>query len=70
MNKTIDLMFQQVIKALHFARISEILSVLGGNVLKDVLPAQGQNSGQHLDGVLVADVEKFVNRILERSQSK
>jgi hypothetical protein len=30
-------------------------------VLEDVLPADGQDAGQHLDGVLVANVQKLVH---------
>lgn len=50
--------------SLNFSRVLKVLPILVGDVLKDVLSAQRQNSGQHFDRMLVADVEKFVDRDL------
>ena len=49
---------------LDFSRIFEVFPVLVGDVLEDVFPTDGQNSGQHFHRMFVANVEELVNRTL------
>ena len=47
--------------ASDFSCVLKVLPVLVGHVLEDVLASHGQNSGQHLNRVLVANVQQLVN---------